>query len=796
MDYINDALALILVTQWAVPIIIALLAGVCGFVLWWNYTRHHVGLVHALDRRLKALAAVEDAELSEEAQRQFAADFMDIDDAMRAKDGAPALVHAWIEYSETIIDPGQPRIEATTLPGDYFLHLGDDTRVLAWWANLFVAFGLTFTFLGIIAALTATTHNLQGGDASQMSAALQTLLKLTAAKFWTSIIGVVASIVLRFLDRRWHSAALRRLNRLTQAIERGTSYVPPQRLAAEQLRELKQQSVALTEFSHQLAASIGDALGQQLQPVVAGLGGIQTTIDDFKSGSLNDFGTKLGETIKENAGAEMQGLAAALEGMTANLGSVNDRLEGASGQASAQIATAAREFSTASEAMTRAFAGLGGDISRMSDRLAAQAIDLSAHAEAQRENEKARFEAITEGNRVVMAGVAGDLQRTSSLATDGMVAAFDLLNNRVAAMASRIAGETADAEQRVRDRVAEDRLSYDAMAGGQRDVMRTMGEEMKAASSASSMEMVRAVKAAVGEAMAESSTAIRGALDGFAGATAGIQGAFDQMRAQVAGLSETMAGSANVAAERNAEVLARAANALESAAARAQTGMGEALDGAITRSAEASARAISSAFAAFGERFEGASAGLVQTLVTTAGRMETLAGAIERSTGAAGEHAGRMAEAGREAEAVGTMLGRAANDVSGAAGPIRDAVSTIQTSVGSSQELLRRVSEQGERSHAAIATIAGTLERTSDTATQAWEGYRDRFADVDRSLERALEQIKGASSEHATALVTQAGRVDTALATAVDRLASALDDIKDLAAALEDVRGRYEAGRR
>lgn len=727
VDYINNALAVVLVTEWAVPLIMALLAGLCGFILWWNYSRHHVGLITALDHRLDVIGDVEQASTAPEAQQRFASTFMSVDEAMRLADGPPALVHAWNEYSETIIDQSAQRIEATALPGDYFLHLGDDTRVLAWWANLFVAFGLTFTFLGIIAALTATTNNLQGGDAGQMSAALQTLLKLTAAKFWTSIIGVVASVVLRFLDRRWHSAALKRLNRLTQAIERGTSYVPPQRLAAEQLRELKQQSIALTEFSHQLAVSIGDALGQQLQPVVAGLSGIQTTIDDFKSGSLNDFGTKLGETIKENAGAEMQGLAAALEGMTANLGSVNDRLEGASGQASEQITTAAREFSTASEAMTRAFAGLGADISGMAGQLASQ---------------------------------------------------------------------TEAAEQRTRARVAEDRASYDAMAGGQRDVMRAIGEEMRIASTGASAEMVRAVKEAVGEAMAESSTAIRGALEGFAGATAGIQGAFDQMRAQVAGLSETMAGSANVAAERNSEVLARAAAALEAAAAQAQSGMGAALDDAITRSAEASARAISTAFAAFGERFDAASAGLVQTLVTTAGRMETLAGAIERSSSAAGDHAGKLTEAGREAQAVGTMLGRAANDVSGAAGPIREAVSTIQTSVGSSQELLRRVGEQGERNRAAIETIAGTLERTSGAATQAWEGYRDRFADVDSSLERALEQIKGASAEHATALVTQAGRIDTALALAVDRLASALDDIKDLANALEDVRGRFEAGGR
>ncbi|WP_374944915.1 hypothetical protein [Sphingomonas sp.] len=690
-----------------------------------HYFRHYKPFNDQLDLRLTATAEIALAESDHVAHDWFACNFEAIDDAMMEGREGIGLRHAWNQFKETIVDPSENPLRATARPEGYFLHLGDETRVLAWWANIFVAIGLTFTFLGIVAALHQTVRIMGAGGANvDMLAALTGLLKITAAKFWTSIGGVLASIVLRIVDRRWHSAMDRKLERLCDRIEYGTLHSPPQRIAAAQLRELEQQSVALTEFSHQLAASIGDALGQHMQPVVAGLGGIQSSLNEFRDGSFSQIGKELGEAISRSAGIEMEGLAAALTGMTTGLQGVNDRLEGASGQASDQIATAAREFSTASEQMTRAFAAL---------------------------------------------------------------------NDNMAGMADTLAGQAAQAEQRVLDRVAEDRASYDAMATGQRDVMRAMGEEMRTASTAASGEMVRAVQAAVREAMGESQTAIRGALEGFAGATAGIQSAFDAMRGQVADLGTKLSDSASGAAERNADVLAKAADALERATTQASAGMSDAVSQAVTRSAEESGKAISAAFAAFGERFEAASAGLVQTLTTTAGRMEALSGAIARSTDAASDHAGKLADAGREAQGVATMLGRAANDVAGAAAPIRDATTTIQDSVGHSQDLLRRSAESSTRQHEAMQTIAGSLEATGTAAARAWDGYRTRFAEVDESLARALAQISGASSEHASALNAHVGRIDSALGAAVERLAGALDDIKDLANTLEDLRGHYEA---
>lgn len=725
----NEMLAYAFSNPWIGFILAALILAGAGAIIVFNYRRHYAPITRALQERLRATRIIADQEHDADAQDVFVAHLDSIEEAMLSggKEAAE-LRHAWTQFSETIVDKNQSPLQATTRPDGYFLHLGDDTRVLAWWANIFVALGLTFTFLGIIGALSKAVASMSGGDMATMQLALMQLLVITAAKFWTSVGGVIASVILRWFDRRWHSRTQHRLEMLCERLEFGTLFSPPQRVAAEQLHELRQQSVALTEFSNNLAAAIGDALGNHMQPVVAGLSGIQTSLNEFREGSFNQIGKELGQAISQNAGHEMQALAGALAQMSAGMDSVRDQLAGASGEASEQIAMAAREFSAASEAMTRAFAGL---------------------------------------------------------------------NTRIEAMASRMEDQSKAAEQRILDRVAEDRASYDAIAQGQRDAMAAVSQQIGSAASMAGAEMVQAVRSAVGEAMSESTVAIRSALTDFAGATSGIQTAFDHMKGQIAELGDRLAGSAGDAADRNAQVLARAAEALEGAAARAHSGIGEALDHAINRSAIETERALTAAFASFGERFEAASGQFVQILSSAVGRMEVLAQSIERSTAASDTHATRLVDAGRQAQQVGTLLGRAANDVAEAAEPIRTATTAIRVSFAQSQELLRRLEQSGKEQLEAMEDAADAIEavseamgKTSASAGQAWESYRERFEDVDENLAKALEQIRSASAEHASALNTEIGKMDQNLATAVGRFASAVDDIKDLADALEDVRGR------
>lgn len=662
----------------AIWISLALWLG-CAWIIVRNYRLYHRPTTVALNERLSALdpvaaAAGPDGNV-DDAQAAFAQHFESVSEGMRSGGmRADELRSAWNQFRETILDESETPMRATARADGYFLHLSDDARVLAWWANIFVALGLTFTFLGIIAALTRTSGMLSPTGGGDMNKALITLLQITSVKFWTSVAGVVASIVLRAVDRSWHQATQRRLERVIELLDLGTLFSPPQRFAAAQLREAEEQTKALKTFSHDLALAIGEKLEAQMVPMTAAigglqdrmgsaLGGIQSSIDDFKSGGFDQIGREFSDALSRQAGGEMQALAGALTTMTDKLGGVNDTLAGSSQAAADQIAGAARDFLTASEAIGRA---------------------------------------------------------------------FTTLNDRITAMGDRIVEQSNAAAERAGAYVAEEREAYRVVADEQRRVAREGGEAL-----------VEAVRETVAQASKESAAGVRAALGGFAEANAGIQASFDAMQGRLADMGDAMTRGGEAAASRNAELLGRAAAALEQATARAGSGMTAAVDAAVAKASDESARVMTAAFDRFGERFGEASNGLVDTLRQTAGRMEALASGIERFAKASEEHATRITQAGQDTISAATALSRAANDVQGAAVPIRTATEAISTAVTRAGDAAGRQAEAASAHQAAVTTISDRLAETSGAATRAWTDYRDRFEGVDAALAGALDGIKG-----------------------------------------------------
>ena len=391
---LNFIVTMIFQYQWAGIAISVGLWCWCILIIRGNKRKYYLPFRNALLVRNEKLSFLDEATSAEEAQLAFASRFAEIDEFMvQGGHSAITIRQAWREYRETIIDETEIPLRVAARPEGYFLHLGDATRVLAWWSNIFVAIGLTCTFLGIVAALTVTVQTLTASsNGGNMTSALVSLLEITSVKFWTSIAGVSSSIVFRIFDRRWHARTLRELDRLCDYLERGTLFVPGQRIAVEQLKELKKQSTALTEFTTQLAIGIGDALEKSVQPMVSVLNGIQTSIDDFRSAGAME----IGEALSRNAGTEMQQLAGALSGMTSNLASMHEKIAGSGDAANEQIAKAARDFANASESMQTAFGTLNGRIDAMGSKLTEQAEASQARASERFENQQAQAQALNQ----------------------------------------------------------------------------------------------------------------------------------------------------------------------------------------------------------------------------------------------------------------------------------------------------------------------------------------------------------------------------------------------------------------
>lgn len=263
---------------------------------------HHWPLLDAVNQRNALISEKiggRDAP-SHEARIAFAEAYFEIDGKMMEASHEEVfhLRRAWEEYRETIVDPNADVLHNTVRPENFFFGVGERHRALGWFANIAIAVGLLFTFLGIIAALS--TLDLSGGP-DAMQSQLNELMQVAGAKFWASVGGIVASIILRSVDYRFAKKVEEGLTRMCDLLEHGMAYLPPQRIAAEQLKQLEEQTPALRGFSEQLAVVLEEALERQFTPMVSSLGSIQDGIDRISGGG----GEAVRKALTESAGAEM-----------------------------------------------------------------------------------------------------------------------------------------------------------------------------------------------------------------------------------------------------------------------------------------------------------------------------------------------------------------------------------------------------------------------------------------------------------------------------------------------------------
>ncbi|MEE4201706.1 anti-phage ZorAB system protein ZorA [Erythrobacter sp.] len=338
-----------------------------ALVIAYRYRRkYHAPLADAIYARVRLLDEITGGSTADvdQARLEFARRFNDIDEQMMEANDPEALPlrRTWEEYRETIVDPSAEVLQNSARPEHFFVNLGDRHRGLNWFANIFIALGLLITFLGIIAALSTLDFS---GGVDAMQERLNDLMKVAGAKFWASVGGIVASIILRSYDYRFGKRINDGLSILCDKLEHGMAYLPPQRIASDQLEQLKEQTPALRTFSEQLAAALDGALEKQMAPMITHLGSIQQGIDKISGGG----GEAVRDAIASSAGAEMAGLADAIGAMTHSMALMSERIEKQSGEADRQIEEAVRRFGQASEEMRSAFGELNRNFGVVADRM-------------------------------------------------------------------------------------------------------------------------------------------------------------------------------------------------------------------------------------------------------------------------------------------------------------------------------------------------------------------------------------------------------------------------------------------
>lgn len=171
------------------------------------------------------------APTADDRENAFHSRFGEIDSSLGSGTGGD-LTRAWRRYRRTLTFIGAPPVRSSQRPNAFFYAAFPPPTWLGFVANLFVAFGLLATFLGLVAALTFASQGMATDDTTTMQATIRDLLSAAGSKFITSIAGVGLSIVLRLTERAITIDLRARLDSLSTAVEMGVRVDPDAHSAA------------------------------------------------------------------------------------------------------------------------------------------------------------------------------------------------------------------------------------------------------------------------------------------------------------------------------------------------------------------------------------------------------------------------------------------------------------------------------------------------------------------------------------------------------------------------------------
>ena len=288
-----------------------------------------------------------------EGEEGFAADFHEIDEALRAN---PTMEHAWHEFSETLIFPKPEdeteKVRNTQKASAYFnrgsLLGGLNLRFYNALPNLLTGSGIMFTFIGLVVGIGLAGGGLASDDIDQQRQALQQLLGGAALAFVTSIVGLFTSMAFSWYEKHHVHRFDRLCARLTRALDARLERVTPEYLAQENLTLTRQQTRAMESFGDKLAFQIAQAvdekvtqpMGPWMERLTEAVEGLRSDRESSNEAVLEKMVGQFQESLTGAAGTEMEQL-----GQTLN--ELNQGLQN-------QIETADKRFRENEEASARA----------------------------------------------------------------------------------------------------------------------------------------------------------------------------------------------------------------------------------------------------------------------------------------------------------------------------------------------------------------------------------------------------------------------------------------------------------
>jgi methyl-accepting chemotaxis protein len=421
----------------------------------------------------------------------FAADFDEVSERLAA---SRLIGHAWAEFRETLVEPdgGRVVVQNTTRPQTFInfscsQDKSTSLRIMPHIPNYFVGVGLLLTFVGLVAALNFASGSM-GGNANDAVKGLQKVLAAATFKFWTSIAGLLASIILSFTFRLYALYLEGEFNSLCRALERRMAFATPQRIFVDVRDAIEEQLVETKKINTDVAMSIAEGVGKQFREHVPAM--------------LADAMQPLVDAVQESSEKVRDGATGGLENMVNQFATT---LEGSTGQHLNHMSDTLQQLTRSLEAMHGSMNSSGDDFAR---RMAEGAERLDA-----------TMREIADSMRTLIEGLKSQIEGAGEAFGSTLQESLERLARQSEEMSEQLAQHSRDASAAFSDEIARAAQALSSTANDNAEASARFSQQLR-------------------ENLGESAEGVQGALDRVSESLGTLQGQLERQGTAMSSISE------------------------------------------------------------------------------------------------------------------------------------------------------------------------------------------------------------------------------------------------------------------
>ncbi len=180
--------------------------------------------------------------------------------------------------------------------------------------NYLTGTGILGTFLGLVAGIYLASQGLASEDTTELHKSLQNLLSGASLAFWTSICGLICSIMFSWREKvKTHEMGLL-LGEWNREMDSRIERITPESLAQKQLGHLEKQSEYLEEFTTKVAFNIAEALNDRLndkivpvmEKMIEAVDSLRSDRGESNEEMLRQIVDQFSQKMDESAGKELK----------------------------------------------------------------------------------------------------------------------------------------------------------------------------------------------------------------------------------------------------------------------------------------------------------------------------------------------------------------------------------------------------------------------------------------------------------------------------------------------------------